>query len=70
MNHSTNSSNSDSDYDVAAEDHDGEAGHVGAEVGTGSWLPTSSRLSKTQGNLCPSKALAEYAKGIFDPKKF
>jgi hypothetical protein len=69
MSDSNNSSSSDSDndYDAQAEGHVGS----GIEVGSGSGVATSSMLNETQANanLCPPRALAEYAKGTFDPKK-
>ena len=73
----SDSDGSDSDYDSMAQCNSNT--NVGTEIGSGSGsaAPTSSRLDQNESqsniegtaNLIPSKLLAFYAKGTFDPLK-
>jgi hypothetical protein len=62
-----NSSDIGIDYDAQAE------GHVGSGIEAGSWGGVSTSLIfneiQANANLYAPRALVEYAKGTFDPKK-
>ena len=68
---SNDSSDSESEHGFQPEDNSSVG--LGTEIGSGSGTPSSNRLSRSEGegnaNLTPSKSLAQYAKGTFDPKK-
>ena len=68
---SSDSSDSESEHGFQTEGNSSVG--LGTEIGSGSGTPSSNRLSRSQGegnaNLTPSKSLAQYAKGTFDPKK-
>lgn len=74
---SSGNDGSDSDYDSLAQCNSNTNVGTGVASGSGSAAPTSSRLNENQSevegsdnqNLVPSKPLAYYAKGTFDPNK-
>ena len=66
---SSGSNESDSEFQTRGNSSAG----FGTEIGGGSGNPSSTKSNQNEGeanaNLNPSKSLAHYAKGTFDPKK-
>ena len=66
---SSGSNESDSEFQTGGNSSVG----FGTEIGSGSGNPSSTRSNQNEGegnaDLNPSKSLAHYAKGTFDPKK-
>ena len=67
------SNNSDNESEYGFQTKGNSSVGLGTEIGSGSGTPSSNRLSRSEGegnvDLTPSKSLAQYAKGTFDPKK-
>ena len=73
MSNSTQCNSSDSESEYGFQTEGNSSVGLGTEIGSGSGTPSSNKLNRSEGegnaNLTPSKSLAQYAKGTFDPKK-